>query len=211
MALDHAQEYAMHLTAVAYDIEGTKSILQHVENNIMLQTNTMKQTMEAILGLAKRLDELVAKQEDKTRKGSGFRNFAQSFAKGPKEQRQLQQMRSELIQHKNTLILCIVVSLAPSGTALDVKDVKMDGATVMQNGRVMRTPETRDFDNIVIRDVTMEGSSFMNNSSVTPEEQDRLLQMPLQRERMRMLLSLITIGAVPDSIKVQVFNQIINL
>ncbi|KAJ8128286.1 hypothetical protein O1611_g5346 [Lasiodiplodia mahajangana] len=210
-ALDHNKEYAMHLTVVARDVEGTKSIVQQVENNTILQTDTIQKTMESILDIAKKLDELVTKQEEKTRKGTGFRNFAHSFAKGPKEQKQLEQMRDELMQHKNTLILCIVVSLAPSGARLDVRNVKMDGAAIMQNGRVMSTPETKDFDVITIKDVTMGGSTFMNNSSVTPEQQDRFLQLPQQRQKMELLLDLVKSTAVPDLIKQQIITQVITL
>ncbi|GAP82504.2 hypothetical protein SAMD00023353_0100510 [Rosellinia necatrix] len=149
-ALDHNREHAMHISVVARDIEGAKSIVQQVKTNAMLQDDTIQQTMEAILGLAKNLDTLVTKQEGKTKNGAGFRNFAHSFAKGPKEQKQLEQLRDELMQHKNTLILSIVVHVAPSGTKLDLKHIKIAGAAIMQNGRVMRTAEKKDFDNIVI-------------------------------------------------------------
>ncbi|KAI1382846.1 uncharacterized protein F4822DRAFT_98593 [Hypoxylon trugodes] len=196
----------MHLTTVARDIESTKSVVRQVEGNAMLQSDSIGPPMREIHGLANKLNELIVKQEANTKKGQGFRLFAHSFAKGPKEQKQLEQLKNDLVQHKNTLVLCIVANLAPSGVTLDIKGVKMDGVAVLQNGRVIQTPEDKDFDRITISNVSMGGASFMNNSAVNQEQQSRLLEEADKRAKREGLLQLIAGPGVPDELKPQIFQ-----
>jgi len=57
---------------------------------------------------------------------------------------------------------------------LSVEDAKMYESAIVLDGRVLRTSDNKDFDNIIIIDVAMGGVSLMNNSVVAREQEDQL-------------------------------------
>ncbi|KAI1118424.1 hypothetical protein F5Y14DRAFT_447298 [Nemania sp. NC0429] len=209
--LEKNPKRSTHLAVVARDIESLKSIMQLVNDNPMLQNDRNMQLLKYTLWITRLLAEVVKKQDDETGMGKGFHNFADSCGKGPNEQNLIEIRRDELMGYKIDIIRGIIKDLAPPGTSLNVEGVRLDGATIMQNGRVMSTPETRDFDSVTIRNVTMSGSSFMNNSSVTPEQEERIRQEESNRRKKQILLSLATNPAVPDKFRNQIICDILGM
>ncbi|KAI0146099.1 hypothetical protein GGR57DRAFT_506617 [Xylariaceae sp. FL1272] len=97
------------------------------------------------------------------------------MARGPREQQELDELTGNLTLHKNTLCLFIVANLLPAGKAINIKDVKMDQAALLNSGPIIRTPGDKDYDHVRITNVTMSGISVLNTTATTPEERGKFL------------------------------------
>lgn len=210
MALDRQKHYAMHLSVVARDVEGTQGIVKRIKNNPMLQNDDLAASAKQLLDIATRLNSLVDELEAKSNKekNGGFRAFAHNFVQGPKEQKQLEQLRSDLVGSKNTLILGIVAELAPSGTSLTVKNTESLNISYMQNGRIARNESDKDVDHLLIENVKSRDASTMINTLITAPQHDKLVTASNQKFRITQLMDLMKQQYIEPDMKAQIFQII---
>ncbi|KAH8194944.1 hypothetical protein TruAng_010885 [Truncatella angustata] len=199
--LDHRKNYSMHLSTVMRDVESAKAIVERIQKSPFLQTDDLAAYIDELMRISKDIDSLVATQEELTQRGRGFRLFVHDFMKGPTEQQQLETFRDSLVASKNTLTLAIVVGLAPAGTTLSITNTKLSGMAYMQNSRIIRDESDKDWDNIIVKDVVQGGSSLMMNSSLTPNQLDKLTSDHDKRMKLEVLASLLRDPNVPAEIK----------
>ncbi|KAH8744203.1 hypothetical protein F5883DRAFT_590730 [Diaporthe sp. PMI_573] len=206
--LEHRKQYSAHLGTVIRDVAGTKAIVKRIEENPFLHTDVLATCIEELLRISQDLDTLVAKQEEQTQKGKGFRLFLHDFLKGPDDQQKLEAFRDNLVASKNTLTLAIVVDLSPAGTVISVSDTKLSDTAYMQN--ILRKEHQADKGSgrITIQKVQLGGSSLMLNTTLDPEQIDKVTDDNEKRKRIEILGKFLTAPEVASQLKSGILSSI---
>ncbi|KAI1132638.1 hypothetical protein F5Y10DRAFT_197783 [Nemania abortiva] len=211
MALNKQKSHSMHLSTVMRDVEGTKSIVERVQNNPLLQHESLEGYLDDLLKVSNELGTLVTSQDAMTAKGRGFRLFVHDFVNGPKEQQELEQLRNSLTASKNSLTLALVAGLSPAGTTLSLTNVKLTDRAYQQNSRILRGPDDKEFDNMILKNIDQSGTSVLYNSSMTPDELNKVTAEQNKRFRLEHLTGLLKSESVAAEMKQQILNSIMDL
>jgi hypothetical protein len=94
-----------HLESTYNDIANVTSIVQYIQNEVILQVPTVATPLESVKSVAGPLDTYVTKLVEDTKKGGGFKRFARGLLQGPAEQMELDRLRGNLLHAKTSLIL----------------------------------------------------------------------------------------------------------
>lgn len=169
------------------DVKSTKSIVERIKDNTLLQTDELAACTEELLHITQDLDSLVAKQEEQTENGKGFKLFVHDFVKGPDDQQKLEAFRDNLVASKNTLTLAIVVSLSPTGTVISVSDTKLSDKAYVQNILTKEHQSDKGSGQIIIKKVELEGTALLLNTTLTPQQLDKVTNDNNERKRMEVV------------------------
>ncbi|KAJ8126674.1 hypothetical protein O1611_g6964 [Lasiodiplodia mahajangana] len=134
MALERQKHNSIHLTMVLSDVEATESIVNRIVKDPRFDNDDVASYIKKLFDIATRLENLVVDQETKAGNDKGFCLFAQDFIYGPREQGELEALKSELVASRVTPALA---KLALNALSTTTKNAEMEGLGFMSNSGVI--------------------------------------------------------------------------